>query len=45
MINPGSTVIGAALLFDVPLGTRIASIELHASMSSTGVQVTLPALS
>jgi hypothetical protein len=41
-INPGSTVIGAPLLFDVPHGTRIASIELHGSTSSAGVQVTLP---
>jgi hypothetical protein len=41
-INPGSTVIGAPLLFDVPPGTRIASIELHASTSTTGVQVALP---
>lgn len=40
-INPGSTVIGAPLLFDVPPGTRVASIELHDSTSSTGVQVTL----
>lgn len=40
-INPGSTVNGAPLLYDVPPGTRIASIELHDRASSTGVRVAL----
>jgi hypothetical protein len=40
-INPGHTVRGAPLLFDVPAGTTIASIELHNSLSSTGVKVRL----
>jgi hypothetical protein len=29
------------LLFDVPAGTVVASIELHDSLSSTGVKVKL----
>ncbi|MDQ1538116.1 MAG: hypothetical protein QOE58_2509 [Actinomycetota bacterium] len=41
-LNPGSTVSGAPLLFDVPAGTSIASIEFHDSLSSTGVKVKLP---
>jgi hypothetical protein len=41
-INPGSTVAGTPLLFDVDAGTTIVGIELHDSMSSTGVQVALP---
>jgi hypothetical protein len=40
-INPGRTVNDAPLLFDVPAGTRIASIELHDYLSSTGVKVRL----
>jgi len=40
-INPGHTVRDAPLLFDVPAGTTIASIELHNSLSSTGVKVRL----
>lgn len=40
-INPGETVNGVPLLFDVPLGTTIASIELHDSLPSTGVKVRL----
>lgn len=40
-INPGNTVTGAPILFDVAPGTTIASIELHDSMSSTGVKVKL----
>lgn len=40
-VNPGHTVNGAPMLFDVPPGTTIASIELHDSMSSTGVKVRL----
>lgn len=40
-INPGHTVKDAPLLFDVPAGTTIASIELHGSLSSTGVKVRL----
>lgn len=41
-INPGITVSGIPLLFDVDAGTTVTGIELHDSMSSTGVQVTLP---
>jgi len=40
-INPGHTVSAAPLLFDVPAGTTMASIELHESLSSTGVKVRL----
>jgi len=40
-INPGSTVSNAPLLFDVPPGTSIASVELHDSPSSVGVKVSL----
>jgi Domain of unknown function (DUF4352) len=40
-INPGHTVHDAPLLFDVPAGTTIGSIELHDSLSSTGVKVGL----
>lgn len=40
-INPGNTVTGAPLLFDVPLGTKVASIQLHDSMLSDGVKVVL----
>jgi Domain of unknown function (DUF4352) len=40
-ISPGDTVKGAAVLFDVPPGTTLRSIELHASPSSPGVKVTL----
>jgi len=40
-INPGHTAKAAPILFDVPAGTTIASIELHASGSSTGVNVKL----
>lgn len=40
-INPGNTVTGAPLLFDVAPGTKIASIELHDSMFSGGVKVKL----
>jgi hypothetical protein len=38
-VNPGHTVSDAPVLFDVPAGTRIASIELHDSVSSTGVKL------
>lgn len=41
-INPGHTVRFAPVLFDVAPGTEIASIELHDSLSSTGVRVRLP---
>jgi hypothetical protein len=41
-INPGHTVNNAPVLFDVAPGTVVASIELHDSMNSTGVQVRLP---
>lgn len=40
-INPGHTVNNAPVLFDVAPGTVIASIELHDSMTSTGVRVRL----
>lgn len=38
-INPGNTVKGAPLLFDVAPGTKIANIELHDSPFSDGVKV------
>jgi hypothetical protein len=38
-VNPGHTVSDVPVLFDVPAGTRIASIELHDSVSSTGVKL------
>jgi hypothetical protein len=38
-INPGNTVKGAPLLFDVAPGTKIASVELHDSPFSGGVKV------
>jgi len=41
-INPGQTVYDAPLLFDVPAGTTMASIELHDSASSGGARVKLP---
>jgi hypothetical protein len=40
-INPGQTVYDAPLLFDVPAGTTMASIELHDSGSSSGAKVKL----
>jgi hypothetical protein len=40
-INPGNSVKGAPLLFDVASGTKIASIELHDSIFSQGVKVAL----
>lgn len=40
-INPGNSVKGAPLLFDVAPGTKIASIELHDSLFSDGVKVKL----
>ncbi|MFG2005385.1 DUF4352 domain-containing protein [Spirillospora sp. NPDC048911] len=39
-INPGNSVKGL-LAFDVPTGTRLASLELHDSAFSDGVKVTL----
>lgn len=42
-IEPDQTVSAAPLLFDVPPGSSIASIELHDSLTSTGVKVKLPA--
>jgi cell pole-organizing protein PopZ len=41
-INPGHSVKNAPVLFDVAPGTVVASIELHDSPSSKGVQVKLP---
>lgn len=40
-INPGNTVTGAPLLFDVAPGTVLDSIELHDSFFSGGVKVSL----
>ena len=40
-INPGNSVKGAPLLFDVAPGTKLASIELHDSPFSGGVKVAL----
>jgi len=41
LIDPGDTVKGAAVLFDVAPGTKIANIELHDSPFSPGVKVKL----
>jgi len=41
LINPGTTVKGAPVVFDVPPRTKIVSIELHQSSTSKGVQVKL----
>lgn len=40
-INPGNRIAGAPLLFDIPPGTVLASIELHDSPFSGGVSVSL----
>lgn len=40
-INPGNSIVGAPLLFDVPPGTVLDKIELHDSMFSGGVDVSL----
>jgi hypothetical protein len=40
-IDPGHTVDDAPMLFDVPRGTMISSLELHDSISSPGVKVKL----
>lgn len=40
-INPGNSVQGAPILFDVPPGTALDRIELHDSMFSGGVDVSL----
>jgi hypothetical protein len=40
-INPGDTVKGAVMLFDVAPGTEVATIELHDSPFSPGVKVKL----
>jgi hypothetical protein len=39
-INPGNTVTGT-LVFDVPKGTKLTSLELHDSIFSGGIQVAL----
>jgi hypothetical protein len=39
-INPGNTVSGQ-VVFDVPKGTTLTGLELHDSLFSDGVQVTL----
>lgn len=41
LIEPGSTVLGAPIVFDVAPGTKIVTIELHGSSTSQGVQVRL----
>lgn len=41
-INPGQSVSNAPVVFDIAPGTVVASIELHDSMTSRGVQVKLP---
>jgi Domain of unknown function (DUF4352) len=41
-VNPGHTVTNAPLLFDVPRGTNVTSVELHDSLSSKGARVGLP---
>ncbi|NMR20059.1 DUF4352 domain-containing protein [Cellulomonas fimi] len=40
-INPGNTIVGAPLLFDVPPGTVLDRIELHDSLFSGGVDVSI----
>lgn len=40
-INPGNTVTGAPLLFDVAPGTVLDRVELHDSLFSGGVDVSL----
>lgn len=40
-VNPGDTVKGAPVLFDVVPGTKIVNIELHDSPLSQGVKVKL----
>jgi hypothetical protein len=40
-IKPGKTVNGFVMLFDVPPGTNVASIELHDSPETPGVNVKL----
>ncbi len=40
-INPGNTVTGAPLLFDVPAGVVLDRIELHDVFYSPGVSVSL----
>jgi hypothetical protein len=41
MIEPGITVKGAVMLFDVAPGTTLAHIELHDTPQTDGVKVTL----
>lgn len=41
LIEPGSTVLGAPVVFDVAPGTKVVNIELHGSSTSQGVQVSL----
>jgi hypothetical protein len=41
LINPGSTVTGAPVVFDVAPGTKIVNIELHDASCSQGVKVRL----
>lgn len=41
LIEPGSTVLGAPVVFDVAPGTKLVNIELHGSSTSQGIQVRL----
>ncbi len=41
LIEPGSTVLGAPVVFDVAPGTKVVNIELHGSSTSPGVQIRL----
>lgn len=40
-INPGNTIKGAPIVFDVPEGTTLERIKLHDSLFSGGVEVSL----
>jgi hypothetical protein len=40
-INPGNAVTNAPILFDVPVGAKITSLELHDSPFSGGVKVAI----
>lgn len=41
LIEPGETVKGVLVLFDVPPGTKVVNIELHDTQLSPGVKVKL----
>jgi hypothetical protein len=40
-INPGNKVANAPLVYDVPIGTKISTVELHDSPFSDGIAVKL----